>query len=327
MTPVAAVNHWFSQRMQRWIAARRPAVTQIRLDRRNIFILPTGPGLLFLAASTLIFITAINYILSMAFGLAFLMVSVFLLSILYTFRNLQHLSLRRLPAEPVFAGQEAAFVVLLQRDGERAHEMLELAFPGQRVSHANLLDNAEARVPLYLPAPQRGVLKAPRLRVQTRFPLGLWRAWSYVDLSLQCIVFPTPVAGPLAGHVNASASGKSETTVAGTEDFHGLRQYQPGDSLKQVAWKSYARGQGLQVKLFVDHADDRLMLDWAMFPGLEPEERLSRLCHWVLELDRGGIDYGLRLPGVEIDMARGDEHRLRVLTALALWNAHKGAGP
>ena len=60
MTPVAAVNHWFSQRMQRWLAARLPAVTQIRLDRRNIFILPTGPGLLFLAASTLIFITAIT---------------------------------------------------------------------------------------------------------------------------------------------------------------------------------------------------------------------------------------------------------------------------
>ncbi len=327
MTPVAAVNHWFSQRMQRWLAARLPAVTQIRLDRRNIFILPTGPGLLFLAASTLIFITAINYILSMAFGLAFLMVSVFLLSILYTFRNLQHLSLRRLPAEPVFAGQEAVFQVLLQREGERAHEMLELAFPGQRVSLANLLDNVEARVPLYLSAPQRGLLKAPRLRVQTRFPLGLWRAWSIVDLSMQCVVFPRPVAGPLGGRVNASASGKSEASVKGTEDFQGLRSYQPGDSLKQVAWKSFARGQGLQVKQFVDQVDDRLMLDWAMFPGLEPEERLSRLCHWVLELDRAGVDYGLRLPGVEIDMGGGEEHRLRVLTALALWNGHMGTAP
>ncbi len=313
--------------MQRWLAARLPAVTQIRLDRRNIFILPTGPGLLFLAASTLIFITAINYILSMAFGLAFLMVSVFLLSILYTFRNLQHLSLRRLPAEPVFAGQEAVFQVLLQREGERAHEMLELAFPGQRVSLANLLDNVEARVPLYLSAPQRGLLKAPRLRVQTRFPLGLWRAWSIVDLSMQCVVFPRPVAGPLGGRVNASASGKSEASVKGTEDFQGLRSYQPGDSLKQVAWKSFARGQGLQVKQFVDQVDDRLMLDWAMFPGLEPEERLSRLCHWVLELDRAGVDYGLRLPGVEIDMGGGEEHRLRVLTALALWNGHMGTAP
>jgi hypothetical protein len=28
----------------------------------------------------------------------------------------------------VFAGQEAAFVILLEREGERAHEMLELRF-------------------------------------------------------------------------------------------------------------------------------------------------------------------------------------------------------
>jgi len=93
MTPIATISNWFSHRMQRWLAARVPAVNVVRLDRRNIFILPTGPGFLFLAASTLIFITAINYILSMAFGLAFLMVSIFLLSILYAFRNLQYLSL------------------------------------------------------------------------------------------------------------------------------------------------------------------------------------------------------------------------------------------
>lgn len=324
MTPIAAVNHWFSQRMQRVLAARQPAASQVRLNRRNIYILPTGPGLLFVAASTLIFITAINYILSMAFGLAFLMVSVFLLSILYSFRNLQNLSLRGLGAEPVFAGQEAAFAVLLEGEGERPHEMLELRFPGQRWSRADLLDNSQARASVFLPTLQRGLLKAPRLVVQTRFPLGLWRAWSNVDLAMQCLVYPVPVAGPLGGHIVASASGKAEASLVGTEDFHGLRNYQAGDSLKQIAWKSLARGQGLKVKQFVDNADDRLMLDWGMFPGLAPEERLSRLCYWVLELDRGDIDYGLRLPGLEIDLGRGDVHRRNVLGALALWSGSNG---
>lgn len=325
MTPIAAVNNWFSHRMQRWLAARVPAVSLVRLDRRNIFILPTGPGLLFLAASTLIFITAINYILSMAFGLAFLMVSVFLLSILYSFRNLQHLSLRGLGADPVFAGQDAAFEIQLEREGLRSHEMLELRFAGQRWSRADLLDNAQERVKVFLPTAKRGLTRAPRLIVQTRFPLGLWRAWSNVDLAMHCLVFPRPVPGPLGGHVLASASGKSESTLAGSEDFHGLRNYQAGDSLKQIAWKSLARGQGLKVKQFVDNADDRLMLDWAMFPGLDPEERLSRLCYWVLELSNGDIDYGLRLPGLEIDLGRGEAHRVNVLSALALWNSGTGA--
>jgi len=319
------MHNWFSLRMQRWLAARVPAVNLVRLDRRNIFILPTGPGFLFLAASTLIFITAINYILSMAFGLAFLMVSVFLLAILYSFRNLQHLSLRGLGAEPVFAGQEAVFVVLLERAGERAHEMLELRFPGHRWSRADLLENAQERVKVFLPTRQRGLIKAPRMVVQTRFPLGLWRAWSNVDLAMQCVVYPTPLAGPPGGHVQASASGTSDSIFAGSEDFHGLRNYQPGDSLKQIAWKSFARGQGLKVKQFVDYADERMMLDWAMFPGLAAEERLSRLCYWVLELEERDIDYGLRLPGIEIDMGSGDAHRTIVLSALALWNGGEGA--
>ncbi len=327
MTPIAALNHWFSLRMQRWLAARVPAVSHVRLDRRNIYILPTGPGLLFLAASTLVFITAINYILSMAFGLAFLMISVFLLSILYAFRNLQYLSLRGLGAEPVFAGQELAFEVLLERQGTRCHEMLELRFPAQRWSRADLLENTQERVSLFLATRHRGQIKAPRIIVQTRFPLGLWRAWSNVDLAMQGLVYPAPMAGPLGSHAVASASGKTESVFAGSEDFQGLRNYQPGDSLRQIAWKSLARGQGLKVKQFVDNADDRLMLDWAMFPGLDAEERLSRLCYWVLELSGSDIDFGLRLPGVDIDLGRGEAHRKNVLTALALWQLGPGTHP
>lgn len=320
MTSIAAVYNWLALKKEHWLAKRVPAFNLVQLDRRNIFILPTGPGLLFLAATTLIFITAINYILSMAFGLAFLMVSVFLLSILYTFRNLQHLSLRGLGAEPVFAGQEAVFVVLLERQEPHSHEMLELRFPRQRCSRGNLLDNTQVRVKVFLPTARRGLEKAPRMLVQTRFPLGLWRAWSNVDLAMQCLVYPAPIPGPLGGHVLSSTSGKSEATLVGTEDFHGLRNYQAGDSLKQIAWKSLARGQGLKVKQFVDNADDRMMLDWAMFPGVDPEERLSRLCYWILELASRDIEYGLRLPGVEIDLGRGDAHRATLLSALALWN-------
>lgn len=319
MNPIAAVKPWFSSRVTRWLDRRMPAVNKVALHRKNIFILPTGPGLLFISATTLIFITAINYVLSLAFGLAFLMVSLFVLSILHTFRNLQHLSLRGIGAEPVFAGEDAAFVVLLENESERVHEMLELRFPGCIWSQANVFEDTQERVKVFLPSTRRGILKAPRLTVQTRFPLGLWRAWSNVDLALSCIVYPRPQEGPLPSQVSGSSSGKSDSVISGVEDFHGLRSYQTGDSLKQVAWKSLARGQGLKVKQFVDSVDDQLMLDWGMFPGVETEERLSRLCFWVLTLATKEIDYGLRLPGVELGLGRGTAHRNQLLSALALW--------
>lgn len=319
MNPINAVKPWFSSRVSRWLDRRMPAVNEISLHRKNIFILPTGPGLLFIVATSLIFVTAINYVLSLAFGLAFLMVSLFVLCILHTFRNLQHLQLRGVGAEPVFAGEDAAFIVVIGRQSEYAHEMLELRFPGHIWSQADILDSEQERVKIFLPSTRRGLLHAPRLTVQTRFPLGLWRAWSNVDLAMSCLVYPLPKAGPLPGLVGGSTSGKSESVKSGVEDFHGLRAYVTGDSLKQIAWKNLARGQGLKVKQFVDAIDDQLMLDWEMFPGIESEERLSRLCYWVLNLAQQDIDYGLRLPGIEFGLGRGDAHRNKLLSALALW--------
>ena len=51
--------------------------------------------------------------------------------------------------------------------------------------------------------------------------------------------------------------------------------------------------------------------------GADTEARLSRLCAWVLQADRIGARYGLRLPGREIAPDEGPNHRQRCLEALA----------
>ncbi len=320
MNVIAAVKPWFTNRVTRWLDRRLPAVSEVQLHRKNIFILPTAPGFLYLCATALIFVTAINYVLSLAFGLAFLMTSLFILCILHTFRNLQHLRIRGAGAEPVFAGEEAGFVFVLYRNDLQVHEMLELRFPKANWSYANVLDNEQERVKVFLPTARRGLLRAPRVTVQTRFPLGLWRAWSHVDLDMSVVVYPKPLEGPLPVASGGTSSGDSNSLQVGVEDFHGLRNYSAGDSPKQIAWKNLARGQGLKVKQFVDAQDEHLVLDWEQFPGLDAEERLSRLCYWVLNLAHRDIDFGLRLPGVEISLGRGDAHCKKVLRALALWN-------
>lgn len=307
---------------------RIPAGKTATLGRKNIFIVPTAAGLLYLIASTLIFVTAINYVLSLAFALAFLMISIFILSILHTFRNLQQLRLQGIGAAPVFAGEDAQFTVLLVREPKRVHEMLELGFAGGPCAYANLIEPVEIRTTVLLSTHKRGLQQAPRLLVQTRFPLGLWRAWSTVDLLMSSLVYPKPVAMPrLSGHVSQSSYSNVEGNRPGTDDFQGLRSYQTGDSPKQVAWKTLARGQGLQVKQFVDNADDRCMLTWEMFAGLDDEARLSGLCYWVLKLSAANVEFGVRLPGVEIGLGKGEAHRGRALAALALWGVMVADSP
>ena len=50
---------------------------------------------------------------------------------------------------------------------------------------------------------------------------------------------------------------------------------------------------------------------------MDTEQRLSQLCHCVLEADHNQQSYGLRLPGTEIPIASGSTHRHHCLEALA----------
>ncbi len=210
------------------------------------------------------------------------MVSIFILAILHTFNNLNQLSLHSHSSPAVYCGEEAAFRVEISRLPSKKHESLELNFDGSVITHADLLAQDRDVVDVFMKADRRGDFKAPFLRVSTYFPLGLCRAWSIIDLDLHCLVYPRP-APFVMNQFNTGSSGNDDSAISkeGSEDYYGLREYVPGDSLRQVAWKNLARGQGMHVKQFVDYVDSNIWLDWDMFYGFNTEERLSRLCRGV----------------------------------------------
>jgi uncharacterized protein (DUF58 family) len=80
-----------------------------------------------------------------------------------------------------------------------------------------------------------------------------------------------------------------------------------------------ARGQGWYTKEFGGGAPTTLWLDWDTLEGLDTEERLSVLARWVIDAQRGGELYGLKLPGTSIAPASGEQHQARCLGALALF--------
>ena len=61
-----------------------------------------------------------------------------------------------------------------------------------------------------------------------------------------------------------------------------------------------------------------LWLDFAQAGPADREARLARLAAWVLQAERLGQPYGLRLPGQAIAPAAGEAHKRRCLEALAL---------
>lgn len=313
-------------RWRAWLDRRVPPRRIVRLTQKNVFIFPPQSGLGFVLLVVLLVLGAINYQNSLVFALAFLLASLFAVTIGHTFRNLAGLEIEAAGAAPVFVGEHALFTLRIARTGSRRHHAVRIGAPGETVQLFDLDEETELRIRVPVLADHRGWLDPGRLRIETTWPLGLLRAWTWIDADQRALVYPRPLAGgpPATAEI---ASGEGDIVVrGGSEDFLGLREYRPGDPLKHVAWKSYAREGELLVKDFGGYADRRLWLDWDALPGVDTETRLSRLCAWTLELDAAGDEYGLRLPGAEVPPGRGPEHRGRVLRALALHGVPDPAG-
>lgn len=314
MTPAPLRGRW-----GRWLERRIPPSPRVRLDHRRVFMRPSAVGAFFAAALLVMLLAAINYQNSLAYALSFLLGSLFLVGMLHTQRNLVGLTLRAAGAQPVFLGELARLRVRLEGT-PRDHRAIALGWPHAAPRLLDVPAGGFEACELTHPTRRRGWLKPGRLRVESRFPLGMLVAWSWVDLDLRVLVYPRPLAGDLPLQAGPDAAGAGQGRSAprpGAEDYQGLRRYQPGDSRRRLHWKAYSRGQGLLVKEFAAPLEGDPALDLDSLDG-DLETRLSLLCHWVLEFSARQQPFSLRLGGLLLGPDSGAQHRERCLQALAL---------
>jgi uncharacterized protein (DUF58 family) len=306
---------------QRWLfQLRGPQPGVIVLVQRRIFVLPTRHGLMFAAMLMLMLTGSINYNLSLGFILTFLLGSMGVTTILYTFRNLATLRIAGGRARPVFAGDTAHFIVHLENTGDMPRYAVNLTHDKHEWVSVDIPARTTVAAAAGVPARRRGLLRPGRLTLFTRYPLGLVYAWAYLELDLRCVVYPRPAFPGLPLPLPAISAGAGNERGKGQEDFSGLRQYHLGDSPRHIAWKLAARDQGLLTKQFSGQAEAELWLDWSLLPAaMGTEEKLSHLARWVIEAHETGLSFGLRLPGKTVEMENGDPQRERCLEALALF--------
>ncbi len=294
----------------------------ITLTQRRIFILPTRVGLLFALVVALMLTGAINYTLSLGHALVFLLVGLGLAGMVHTFRNLAGLQIVAGRPIPVFAGETARFPLYLINTRMQSRPALELHFDEQATVTTVAPPLGEGTASLPFVTTRRGWLAPGRITLATRYPIGLFRAWSYPHPSIRCLVYPRPVHRPLPAPTPIDTPGVQRGD-AGREDFAGLRPWTPGDPPRHIAWKAAARaGEGapLLVKHFSGGAGEELWLRWESTADTSAiEARLSILAGWVLGAEAAQLDYGLDLPGRRLSPDHGSAQRDACLEALALF--------
>jgi len=297
-----------------------PVSGPVELTQRRVFILPTQRGLGMVFTILLLLLVAFIYSNNLVYLLGFLLVSIFFVTILHTFKALAGLVVQAGFAQPVFAGEAAAFAVTVTNPGNQPR--LGLSATLETEQHFSLAADESRTLKLYGVTRKRGWQTIGTVTLATCYPLGSFRAWSALRFDSKVLVYPKPSAFPLPFPVGEGQqpSGQLHTGHSGRDDFEGIRSYQAGDPLRQIHWKAYAKGQGLLSKQYATDAGEmELWLDYGNAPGADVEERLSQLCRWIIDAENAGLRYGLLIPGRKIAPDGGIRHYATCLEALALF--------
>ena len=319
---VATSRLVLSQRFASWLDRRIPPGARIKLSQANIFIFPTRAGFAFGGLLIMLILGAINYQNSLVYAVSFLLGSMFIVTILHTFRNLSGLSIELAEAQAAFVGEDLEFSVRIERPQGKGREGIQIGWPEGYKKWAEVYDKQANVVRLYVKAEQRGWLVPGRMLVETYYPLGLLRAWTWVDIQARGLVYPKPIFDETTNaHVSNHRDDGELLDPLGSDDFVDIREYVPGDPVKNIIWRSFARSDEVVVKRYASYIEPRLWFNFEDVPGAT-EEKLSRLAGLALQATRLEKEFGLRLPGAEISPGTGQVHLESVLRELALYGFH-----
>jgi uncharacterized protein (DUF58 family) len=310
----------YIQRAQQWAERRLPALTQhrrleelpIELHRRRVYIVPTGFGVAFTLLLLVMMVGSLNYSNNAALLLTCMLGSATVISMLVAFRTLNGLRVRGLRASHALAGQPIDVTFDFEATRLRQAVRLDIADSTQAFDIQGRTD-----VTISLPTEYRGWLSMPRFRIWTTWPMGLFRAWSWMHPNYAVLVWPRPeFSGPAP---TLPEEDTRRQRLHRGEDLAALRDYRSGDSMRHIAWKASARHENLLVKDYEQpEVRQEWRLDWRHLRGLDNEARIARLARWLGEALAQGRQWSLWLPNEVIEPGQGPSHYARCMSALAL---------
>lgn len=324
---------------------------------------PHTHGLVYVALILLVGLAAINNQNNLLFWVFGVMVSGLALSLLVAWLSIRSLSMRRIDPQHGAVGEPLMIRYALRNQGRLCSafsvhvEELPPATESRRSADVirgrdwrRMMQPARAWVmqvgpretvhgeAIFWPT-ARGEVRLDRLRITTTFPFGLVRWTRVISQPQHTLIYPMLYElrhGILNTLTPPGLLGSRVSQHAGAgEDFFGLREFRPGDSLRHIAWKRTASADQLvsiertspspaRLRVILDLTTATNLLKAAPTEKLtarELEERaISLAASLIHAAETEGFEVGLTIMGFDVPpiaVRRSPWHVGKVMAALA----------
>ncbi len=300
----------------------------------KIYILPTGHGLLFISGIVVMVLTGATYGNNLIYMLAFILFSTCLVGMVQTHNNLRKVSLQLIHIEDGFAEEWTSVDVKLSHklNVGRQNLTVRLAKNKTFLSQEGTLDYlppmGNARVQLQVKVAKRGVFQFPRWVVETRFPMGIFRAWKYLPSEEQIYIYPSLKGKKYLPRLSEVSEGqdmlRSRQGQSQEMDFKEHRPHREGESHRHIDWKVVARTGDYLTKVFEGESGTVHRFDFSNLGSLTTEERLSQLAIWVQEAYKKSLAFELILPKKRLEAGNSPQHYRQSLRELTRFESSEG---
>ena len=180
---------------------------------------------------------------------------------------------------------------------------------------------------------RRGVHTLPALDLVSAFPFGLFERRRCARDGHEVVVYPRVRAVRPGALQQLSGAGAAPTFVRGAGDeFFSLRDYVPGDDVRQVAWRVSARRGALTVREFAQQTSRSIVfvLDTHRRTDLDGfddafEDAVELVASLVVTFLNQQYTVSIVTPGWRLPEGGGNAHRRKALDMLARVQPDDGA--
>ncbi|CCQ12018.1 FIG002343: hypothetical protein [Pseudoalteromonas luteoviolacea B = ATCC 29581] len=266
---------------------RNKCSDELNLTHRNIFILPSKLGGMFLFFILLVFVLGVNYQNNLLLLASYFFSCFFVYALITTFNNVYGLKLKLDYASPPFAPNHPTLKCSLL--SKETCLGVEIIYNKKTTLFNEVTQNSILEI--VLPINSRGKHCLDKLKIQSYYPFGLVKVWSYWVIESPIYVYPS---------LGAIKYSKISPIISDDHEFDCLTHFKPGMSQTRIYWRHYAKSKKLVVKEFspiVENAETNSpkVLDFFTIEG-DKETKISHLTAALLSAYETKHTVKLKLP-------------------------------